>query len=103
MVTPLFGVIWICSIPIARSIKPVDAVGLLASAPEIALGNSRFWTQLDADCVKERPNLDTACLSAFHWFVLLPSDVAAAVTVEKSIEKGSFYAQPDPRLKHFNE
>src|SRR6266849_1475882 len=40
---------------------------------------------------------------AFHWFVLLPSDVAAAVTVEKSIEKGSFYAQADPRLNHFNE
>jgi len=34
---------------------------------------------------------------------LLPSDVAAAVTVEKSIEKGSFYAQADPRLNHFNE
>ena len=35
--------------------------------------------------------------------MLLPSDVAAAVTVEKSIEKGSFYAQADPRLNHFNE
>jgi len=48
------------------------------------------------------PNL-LVCLSAFHWFVLLPSDVAAAVTVDKSIEKGSFYAQADPRLNHFND
>src|SRR6266571_1947816 len=31
-------------------------LALLASAPEIALGNGRFWTQLDANCVKGQPN-----------------------------------------------
>jgi hypothetical protein len=36
------------SIPIARSINPVDAVGLTGFHPQNSFQNARFWTQLDA-------------------------------------------------------
>jgi hypothetical protein len=44
------------SIPIARSITPVDAGGLLAFLPEIDRWNTRFWVQLQRESARDETN-----------------------------------------------